>query len=135
MCIRDSEKGVELKFDIEDATNVFSDPNAFLTIVRNLIDNAIKYTPAGGLVLLKAKKQETKVLLQITDSGIGMTEFQVANIFELRKNKSKKGTNGEAGTGIGLSLVKELIAMNKGIVNVFSEQQKGTTFEILFPAN
>lgn len=128
------DKGITLKLDIAEATHAFSDQNALTTIIRNLVDNAIKYTPKGGFVEVTSEKKPTGILVIIKDSGTGITANQLDNLFELQKNKSKRGTEGETGSGLGLALVKDLIALNKGEINVHSVIGNGTTFEILLPA-
>ena len=128
------DKGVTLTLDIDENYTIFFDSNAFNTIIRNLLDNAIKYTPLGGTVSLSADRQEGGILLKIADTGIGMEQDTINDIFLLKKNKSIVGTNGEEGNGLGLILVRDLIALNKGTIKVISRWNGGTTFEIFLPA-
>lgn len=128
------DKGVELVVDIEEGITVFSDPNAFTTIVRNLVDNAIKYTPVGGTVEVSSTNMNEGVLLKVADTGIGMKQTTIDSIFDLQKSKSQDGTEGEKGTGLGLTLVKDLVNLNKGSINVVSKWNGGTTFEVFLPA-
>lgn len=126
-------KGIMLTFDLPQKMHVFADPNAFITIVRNLVDNAIKFTPKGGYVVISATLEAQQVIFRVTDNGIGIKSAELASIFQLKNNKSRKGTNGEAGTGLGLTLVRELVKLNKGTIKVDSEPQKGTTVEVALP--
>jgi len=128
------DKGLELEMNIETSCTVFFDLNSFNTIIRNLVDNAIKYTPLGGTIAISATEQDSGVLLKVADTGIGMDQETIDNVFLLNKNKSRAGTDGEQGTGLGLTLVRDLIAMNKGTINVKSQWNGGTTFEIFLTA-
>ena len=128
------EKHIHLKLDIARTIHAYSDPNALNTIIRNLIDNAIKYTPEGGSIEVISKEKDKHILIAIKDTGRGMDENQIKNIFELSQNKSTKGTAGERGSGLGLNLVKDLVDLNKGKIKVKSKPKEGTTFEIILPA-
>jgi len=127
-------KGIVLTVKIPEEVRVFTDPNAFHSIVRNLLDNAVKYTSSGGKIEISAMKVHQQVLLEVTDTGIGIAPNKLKTIFELEKNKSTKGTHGERGSGLGLNLVRDLVLLNKGEISVNSEKQRGTTFKILLPA-
>ena len=105
-----------------------------IPIVRNLLDNAVKYTPSGGKIEISAIKLHQKILLEVSDTGIGIAPHKLKTIFELKKNKSTKGTHGEIGSGLGLNLVRDLVLLNKGKISVNSEEQRGTTFKIFLPA-
>lgn len=129
-----ADKNITFNLDIPNSTVAFADPNAYATIIRNLIDNALKYTPNGGMIEIVAQEQTTNVLLKITDSGVGIPAEKIAQLFDLQKHKSTQGTKGEMGAGLGLTLVKDLIALNKGTIHVQSKVNRGTTFEVLLPA-
>ena len=129
-----ADKNIHLKMNISESTIVFADLNAYATIIRNLIDNAIKYTPEGGIIDLSVEKVAKNVAIKVTDSGIGILPEKINQLFDLQKNKSSQGTAGEMGSGLGLTLVKDLVALNKGTIKVESEVAKGTTFEVLLPA-
>jgi len=119
--------------NIDERYKVFSDPNAFTTIVRNLVDNAIKYTPLGGTVEVSTQKVEEGIILKVADTGIGIKQELLNKLFKLGTNKSTRGTANEVGSGLGLTLVKDLVALNKGTINVITRWNSGTTFEILLP--
>jgi len=127
------QKKIEIKQKIEKDLKVFADPNAIHTILRNLIDNAIKFTNEGGLVTLEMKDLTNETEIKISDTGVGIPNSKLQSIFELRDNKSEKGTAGEKGTGLGLHLVKELVTTNKGTIEVESEIENGTVFTIRLP--
>ena len=108
---------------------IFGDPNLISTVVRNITNNGIKFTPASGSITINCKKINNEYhQVSISDTGIGMEESQVNNLFKLDKAKSTPGTNDEKGTGLGLIISKEFIDMHKGDIWVESEPGKGTTF-------
>jgi len=120
--------------DIEASSTIFFDKNSFHTIIRNLVDNAMKYTPVGGSINIGSEEQDTNVLLKVADTGIGMDQAMLDNLFLLNKNKSRVGTVGEQGTGLGMTLVRDLITLNKGRIKVQSQWNEGTTFELFLPS-
>lgn len=124
------DKRITLDTDISNSLCALADEGTLLTIIRNLVDNAIKYTPQGGTIQLLAQNQFDYVSFQIKDNGIGMSSNKIQDIFLLKKDKSQKGTVGEKGTGLGMYLVQELVKLNKGSISVQSELNKGTTIEI-----
>jgi len=128
-----ADKGIELEVNIARDTVAFADLNAFTTVVRNLLDNAIKYTPVGGHITLTSEKLAEGVILRIADTGIGMNKAQIDKLFDLDAQKSQAGTDGELGTGLGLSLVRDLVQLNKGKISVESKWNQGTTFEVILP--
>lgn len=129
-----AEKGIKLDTSVAEESIVFADPSAVSTIMRNLLDNAIKYTPSGGTVKVVVKKVQTTILVKIADTGIGMQSDKLERLFELYQDKSSAGTAGEKGTGLGLALVKDLVRINQGTIEVTSHLEQGTTFEVLLPA-
>lgn len=128
------DKNITLKTDIPKNLTVMADKNAMLTIIRNLIDNAVKFTPEGGQITFKAEEEGDRVMTKIIDTGVGMPQEKIKDLFTLKKGKTEQGTAGEKGTGLGLSLVKELVKINKGIIKVTSQIGKGTTFNVMLPA-
>jgi len=113
---------------------VWSDKNALYTVLLNLIDNAIKFTHDGGEIILTAEDTQNQLKITVKDSGKGMSQDTMQNLFLLSKDKSKKGTHGERGTGLGLHIALELVKLNKGIINVSSQIGKGSTFDIILPS-
>ena len=125
-------KGIEIKADINPALYAHIDANAFSTIVRNLISNALKYTPKNGQIRVNAKADNKQVKIAIEDNGIGIPTERLNKLFMLDK-KSLRGTHGEKGTGLGLILCKELVEINKGQLSVNSESGKGSIFNVEIP--
>jgi len=129
-----TEKGIALNIVIPESTMIFADINAYSTIVRNLLDNAIKYTPVGGSIDLTVEEEEQSVVMKVKDTGIGIESDKIDALFELKANKSVAGTAGEKGTGLGLTLVRDLVRLNKGEIKVKSQWNRGTTFEVYLPS-
>ncbi len=127
------DKKIELDFNIREDMQVFADANAIRTVVRNLLDNALKYTPSGGSVVIKAMEENGETKISVSDTGIGIPEEKIKDIFFLKKEKSAQGTAGEKGTGLGMHLVNELVNLNKGTIEVISQLNKGTTVEVFLP--
>lgn len=125
-------KDIDLENQLTEEITVLADSSALNTILRNLISNAIKFTPKGGKVHINALTEQQNVLIRVQDSGVGMNEHQIKSIFALN-SKSKRGTEGERGTGLGLILCKELVQLNKGEISVKSQPQKGSDFNFTLP--
>ncbi|MFK7937316.1 MAG: ATP-binding protein [Saprospiraceae bacterium] len=128
-----ADKNIELIVNVPENTKVLADFNSLVTIMRNVLDNAIKFTPENGQIKVEAKVDSEQVQISVQDSGIGMNTQQVADLFTLHKGKNRKGTAGESGTGLGLNLVRELIIVNEGEVFAESEPNAGTTIKIILP--
>lgn len=127
-----AEKNIALTSEIESIT-VKSDRNAIMTVLRNLVDNALKYTSTGGEVTLSATHQNCKIEFAVSDSGQGISPDRIPNLFVLSKEKSAQGTSGEKGTGLGLHLVKDLVEKCQGTISVATELGLGTTFKVSLP--
>ncbi len=125
-------KGVQLISNIDQQLKVNADESALNTILRNLVSNAIKFTPKDGTVSIGTEIKNDKVFIHVNDTGTGISAEKLNRLFSLDK-KSEKGTAGEKGTGLGLTLVKELVELNKGVLNVNSTLNKGSTFSVLLP--
>ncbi len=122
-------KKISIINQLEDCS-VFADKNMLETIFRNLISNSIKFTKDAKIYISNEKKNNYCVI-SIIDEGIGMDKKELENIFNPKN--IKRGTNGEKGSGLGLSLVKEFIKINKGELLIKSEKGKGSTFSFTLP--
>ena len=126
-------KNVTLEMDEENNLKVFADKNMLITVLRNLVSNAVKFTPYGGSVkVYTALLANGMVEIFVEDNGRGMDVEQRENLFSSRV-ESTKGTNNESGTGIGLLLVKEFVELNKGTLHIQSEIGLGSTFSFTVP--
>lgn len=126
-------KDVRINNNVPESLLVFGDAQTIATVLRNLISNAIKFCHRGGEVNIDALQQEESVQISVTDNGIGMDHRLQQEIFTLNQNTGREGTAGEASTGLGLLLCKELIAMNRGTIGVESEEGKGSRFFFTIP--
>src|SRR5450759_2074177 len=99
------------------------------TVVRNLVSNAIKFTPKSGMISVSAKVTLDNIVeIKIRDTGIGMNKELINKLFLLNEKTNRKGTEGEPSTGLGLLLCKEFIEKHGGKIWVESEVGKGSTF-------
>lgn len=126
-------KEIQLIYDVLPDYVVFADENQVRLIIRNLLNNAIKFTKKGGTVSVFAKRESNFIVLTIKDTGVGMSEEQVASLFKKDASFSTYGTSGEKGTGLGLMLCKEMVEQNKGKICVESELGKGSAFIFSLP--
>lgn len=100
----------------------------------NLVSNAIKYTPGGGSVFLRASTEGTYLILEVQDTGLGMTQEDINAAFQEFTRLSAQPTGGETSTGLGLYIVKKIVEMHEGDVSATSSGLgKGTTFTITLP--
>jgi PAS domain S-box-containing protein len=102
-------------------------------VIRNLISNAIKFTPKNGSIKIRLQNKDSDYLLSVSDTGTGMTAEQIANLFFIESNVSTSGTEGEVGTGLGLILCKEFIDKHEGEIWAESQPGKGSTFYFTVP--
>jgi len=129
-------KGIEINHHIPDDLVVFADTNLLQTIIRNLVSNAVKFTLKRGKVSISAKATtESNIEISVQDSGIGMSQALLDDLFKLDVKTSRKGTNGEPSTGLGLLLCKEFIEKHGGQIWAESEVGKGSTFHFTLPYN
>ncbi|HEY5591112.1 MAG TPA: PAS domain S-box protein [Paludibacter sp.] len=127
-----SKKEIKVNFDIPADLVVFADSNMLDVIIRNLVSNAVKFTPIGGSVTISAKQYSNKpILISIKDTGIGMSKKMINNLFRLDVNTSRRGTEGELSSGLGLILCRDFVEKHGGVLRVESEEGKGSTFLVI----
>ena len=134
------EKGISLSVKTEVKNkHILCDLTKLKEIFSNLISNALKYTPAGGSISLHTRElpcaKEGYVLIQtkITDTGIGMSKEYLPTLFEAFSRERNTTMSKVAGTGLGMAIVKKLVEMMDGTIEVESEIDKGTTFTVTIP--
>jgi len=123
-----SGKKINLNFDIASDMQIYADKNMLETILRNLISNALKYTPRGGEVTVSTKKENDSLIILIKDTGVGIEKDDFDKLFRTDIKFSQQGTDHEGGTGLGLLLCKEFVEKHGGKIWVESEVKKGATF-------
>jgi len=130
------KKEISIKVDAEKDIAAFFDRNMIDTIIRNLLTNAIKYSFRNSTIKITAKELgEDKVILEITDEGIGIPKDKIDSLFNVKQNNSTLGTEREKGTGLGLLVCKEFIDINNGEIFIKSKEGEGSTFIIHLPIN
>lgn len=126
------EKDITLKNGVKK-TAAFADREMVQTVIRNLIANALKFTPPGGSVEISSRKNENMVQVTVSDTGVGMSAEQAEKVFTLDQKTSTTGTAGEHGTGLGLPLCKDMIERNGGRIWVESTEGEGSRFHFTLP--
>ncbi|MDL2228319.1 tetratricopeptide repeat-containing sensor histidine kinase [Odoribacter sp. OttesenSCG-928-L07] len=119
-------KNIELIVDASDKLEVFGDKNMLVTVIRNLLNNAVKFTNDGGTVCLKMKLVDNGFEVIVEDTGVGMSAEQIENLFNLAEQHSNIGTAGEHGSGFGLIVCKEMIEKHGSTLKIESEIGKGS---------
>ncbi len=130
------KKRIEVSIHIPKNLKVFADANMLESTIRNLAANAVKFTPKGGEILLEAKlRNDNMVEISICDNGIGMDNTMLDKLFHLDEQINRRGTEGEATTGLGLIICKDFVEKNGGELWAESEEGKGSTFYFTIPLN
>ncbi len=127
-------KNIELKSDCKTGLNVHADRHMVNTILRNLINNAIKFTPEDGEITLSVRPSGEWNEISVTDNGVGIPADKLDRLFHIEEKITTKGTNGETGTGLGLHLCRELIERHGGEISFDSTEGAGSTFRFTLPA-
>ena len=127
-------KEIEMTISVPDYIKVFGDSNMLQTVLRNLVSNAVKFTFKGGKIHLSARATgDNSVEISISDTGIGMNNELVDNLFRLDVQTNREGTDGELSTGLGLIICKDFIEKLGGKLWVESEEGKGSKFKFTLP--
>lgn len=126
-------KNIELKFNSSYKLTGYADKYMIETVLRNLISNAIKFTPKGGKISIDTLKGENFIEVAITDTGIGISKENQKKLFRIDQQFRTEGTANEKGTGLGLILCKEFVEKNDGILTLKSEEGKGSKFVFTIP--
>lgn len=127
------EKNIELSIKSSRELEVYADRNMIDFVIRNLIDNAIKFTPEYGNIFIIASEFPDEISIAIRDTGVGISEDKLENLFSTTANNSETGTSGEKGSGLGLALSYEFVKKNNGKLKVISKPEQGTTFTLRLP--
>ena len=133
LCKSAEKKQIQLHNEIPSEIIVTADEDMLNTVIRNLLTNAIKFSYKGGLININAIQQETTVQIGVQDTGVGMDQNMIDNLFSLDITHSKRGTENESGSGLGLILCKEFVERNNGKIWIESIPGKGSKFIFTLP--
>lgn len=126
-------KDISIEYTVDTMVTIYADKNMIATVIRNLLTNAIKFTPAQGSICVYSHTLEDSVTVHIKDYGTGISDNDQKYIFNLDGHASRKGTYGEAGTGLGLALCKSLVEKNAGTLSFHSKEGEGSEFFFTLP--
>lgn len=127
-------KGLNVEVECNRDTEVYIDPNVFRLVLRNLLSNALKYSPVGETISIQAELEDETVTLRVSDHGEGMSEDKMQSLMKLGAvYQSAKGTSGEKGTGVGLMFVIDVLSRSGGELSVNRNSSGGSTFVAKFP--
>ncbi len=129
-----NNKALRISNTIPADSKVIADKSMLATIMRNLVSNAIKFTPKNGSIVISAIMKDKFAEVSIQDTGIGIEAEQLHSLFDISEKTSTSGTEGESGTGLGLLLCKEFIEKHGGVIKVESVVGKGSTFYFTLPS-
>jgi two-component system sensor histidine kinase/response regulator len=127
------DKDIRLSYEIDQHLEAIADPDMLQLVVRNLVNNAIKFSKAHGKIVIKARSENDLCILTVTDYGTGISKNLQRNVFSMSV-QSTFGTKSEKGVGLGLLLCKEFIELQGGHISFVSEEGIGTTFFLDLPS-
>jgi len=127
------KKQISITADTDTPVMVSADNQMINSVLRNLINNAVKFTPEKGTLKITTREDLKMVNVSVKDSGIGMDQDTIDKLFHLDKPKTSKGTAGETGTGLGLVICKDFVDKHDGSLHIESEPGKGSTFTFSIP--
>lgn len=130
-----AKKGIMIQIEVDDELEVYADGNMFESIIRNLTINAVKFSNPGGLVIISALQKDLSFTeFLVKDSGIGMSEKILKNLFRIDENTNRQGTGGEPSTGLGLIICREFVERHGGSIRVTSSESSGSEFRFTLPS-
>lgn len=129
-----NKKGVTIDISIPEDIVIFADRNMLGSIVRNLTSNAVKFTPKGGKILIETRLVKgNSTEISVKDTGMGMNKNILEHLFMLNEKTSRRGTEGEPSSGLGLIICKDFVEKHGGKIWAISEEGKGSTFKFTLP--
>jgi signal transduction histidine kinase len=124
------EKKLKVEVYVSEEHYVEADRDQLYIVIRNLVSNAMKFTPEKGSIYISSKKWNSEVVISIRDTGIGIPDAILTKLFDARSNVSTNGTRGEKGSGLGLQICQEILQINNGWMQVESRSGEGTTITV-----
>ena len=126
------DKGVRINVNLETDLLIMADENHFSIVLRNVVLNAIKFTPRGGRITISSMKYGNKVSVVVDDTGVGIPVKRVEEFMNNGFLSSTIGTGQEKGMGLGLVICRDLVRANKGRMDLVSTEGRGTTVTLMF---
>ena len=133
MLSRVREKEIQLLSFVPEEDTIETDEALLQEVILNLVSNSIKFCNAGDMISVSSFQTEDKYILSVKDSGIGIPKELQVNLFSHVIKTSSKGTAGEAGTGLGLPLCRDIVKMLHGEILLNEKSEKGTEFTVTLP--
>jgi len=127
------KKDIVFNSEIQKGILINVDRNMIETVVRNLLNNAIKFTPSGGKITVSVKDNDNFLAVSVSDTGVGISPEDLPRLFQFEDFHTTSGTAGELGTGLGLIICHEFVKKHGGEIFVTSEQGKGSIFTFTLP--
>lgn len=127
------QKKLTVELFVSHSVFVFADYNMIISVLHNIIGNAIKFSHIGGKITINSSIRDNDIELSIRDEGIGMPPLILNNLFDVQNHHSRQGTNNEKGTGVGLILTKDMVEKNGGRIWAESRENYGTIFYVSLP--
>jgi len=128
-----NKKNIIIETSVDEALEIYADHHISQSIIRNILSNAIKFTPKNGKIKIEAKEDTHNTIISISDTGIGMNAKMLNSIFNIDVKNNRRGTDDEPSSGLGLILCKEFIEKHGGKIWIESEVNIGSTFYFSFP--
>jgi signal transduction histidine kinase len=128
--------GVQLRQQTSGSESCFArvDPELFERAIANLVDNALRYTPAGGRIVLRAGLEHGSIRVQVCDDGTGIDEARLPHLVDRMIARQRSASPADGGSGLGLVIVKRIVELHDGRIQVASAPGKGTTVDVILPA-
>jgi len=124
------EKNLKVEVEVDEEHYLEADRDQLYIVIRNLVSNAMKFTPEKGSIHISSRKQQGQVIIIIRDTGIGIPESILDKLLDARSHVSTNGTKGEKGSGLGLKISHEIVEVNNGWMTIESVSGTGTTITI-----
>ena len=128
-------KDIQFVTEVKGCETIWADPNDFEIIMNNLVSNAVKYNKPGGTVTVTVDCNDSEFSLSVADTGIGMNNDEREMLFEEFSRIRNDKTRNISGSGLGLSIVKKVVELYHGVINVESAPDKGSTFTVIIPTS
>ncbi len=137
--VQAENKKISLTYEGTSQTNGYFDPELISVVIRNLVSNALKFTPRGGQIVIKAQhaqeNESERLIIQVADTGTGMSKETLDNLLNKNFHFTTYGTDNEKGSGLGYQLCEEFVRLNQGSIRVESSLGSGSTFFVSLPVH